>query len=618
MDTILPVVEVSLHLWVTFAVIAGAIYLFASEKLPMIVTSGCIIGALLLLFHFMPLTGDHGEVVVKPDDLFAGLANPALIAVLALLVLGQAVIRTGSLNAISKVLLKSTRISPAVSIFLVLLAVCFISGVVNDTPTVVIFMPIMLAMASTLNLSASKVMIPLSYAAILGGITTLIGSSTNLLVSGAIVSMGLQPLGFFDFTIPGLIIAGVGMVYVAFVLPRLLPNRAPIADELTGGGRQFVAQLEIANDSALIGKSIKDPELFKGEEVTIRMLQRREHAYLAPFEKDIIIERDDIIVVVATRETIKNLLSDQGKSMFRTKSTAPTEAEEGLEAKPGESALCEILITPGSKLIGQTIEQIGFHHNYRAIVLGIQRKARMITSRMTGIRLTAGDVLLIMGAREDLRKMRKNPDMVVMEWATEDLPSRKYSLRVNAVFAAVIIASATEFIPIHIGAFIGAIIVVLMGCLNVRQAMRAIEVPIIFLVAAGLAMSVALEKTGGAAFLATSLIHAMEGMEPVFIMSAMFLLIAVLTNVLSNNATALLFTPIAVNTARQLGVEPEMFIYAVIFASNCCSLASPIGYQTNLLVMGPGHYKFVDYIRAGLPLVILVWITYTVFSYFYF
>ncbi|MBN67089.1 MAG: SLC13 family permease, partial [Rickettsiales bacterium] len=269
----------------------------------------------------------------------------------------------------------------------------------------------------------------------------------------------------------------------------------------------------------------------------------------------------------------------------------------------------------GSKLIGQSVGQIGFHHNYHCIVLGIQRKARMITSRMTGIRLAAGDVLLVMGTRDDIRKLRESKDMVVMEWSTEELPSKKYARRVGIIFAGVIGAAATGFMPIHMSAFIGAGLVVLTGCLNLRQSMRALDSSIIFLIAAGLAMSVALQVTGGAALLAHGLVNIMMGADPVIIMSAMFLLMAVLTNVLSNNATALLFTPIAISTANELGVEPEMFIYAVIFASNCCALASPIGYQTNLIVMGPGHYKFADYMRAGVPLAILIWLAYTAYSF---
>jgi len=237
---------------------------------------------------------------------------------------------------------------------------------------------------------------------------------------------------------------------------------------------------------------------------------------------------------------------------------------------------------------------------------------------MTSIRLAAGDVLLVMGGRDDIRKLRENNDMVVMEWSTEDLPSKKNAVRVNAIFAGIIAASASGLMPIHLSAFIGVGLILLLKCLNLRQAMRALDAPVIFLVATGLAMSTALQETGGAVYLAHALVDIMHGADAVWVMSAMFLLIAVLTNVLSNNATALLFTPIAVNSAFELGASPEMFIFAVIFASNCCALASPIGYQTNLLVMGPGHYKFGDYMRAGIPLVFLVWVTYTAFSLVYF
>lgn len=605
------------HLWITFALIAGAIYLYASERFSLVMTSVITLSAFMLFFHLMPLENADGRVLLSSKELLEGFANPALVAVLSLLVLGQAVVRTGSLNQISRALNRLARFSPFLAIMLTLIIVCIISAIMNNTPTVVIFIPILLGVAQNLNVSASKVMIPLSYASVLGGTTVLIGSSTNLLVSAAIVPMGLEPLGFFDFTIPGLVLAGVGMLYVMFIVPKLLPNRAPLADELTGAGRQFVAQLEIHHNSELVGKSISDEKLFGENEVTLKMLQRYEQAFLAPFDKEITIRPGDIIVITATKETLKTLISDNGESLFRTRSTLPSEGDEK-SAFGKESSLAEVLITPGSRLLGQTVEQIGFYHNYHVLVMGIQRKARMITSRMTSIRLAAGDVLLVMGTREDIRKLRENKDMVVMEWSTEDLPSKKHAMRVNLVFTATIALAASGVMPIYLSAFIGAGMVILLKCLNVRQAMRAMDAQIIFLVATGLAMSISLQETGGASFLAHQLIVAMQGFDPVWIMSALFLLIAILTNMLSNNATALLFTPIAVSTAFELGVNPDMFIFAVIFAANCCALASPIGYQTNLLVMGPGHYKFTDYMRAGIPLVLIVWITYTVFSFFYF
>lgn len=599
------------HMWSVYVIIAGAVYLYASEKLPLEVTSVIVLVVLMLLFELVPMKTPDG--VMDSDLLLLGFANPALMAVLALLVLGQAVVRTGALTPVSNSIIKLSKFSPFLAIITTLVVVAVVSALVNNTPTVVIFIPILLALAANLKMSASKVMIPLSYASILGGTTVLIGSSTNLLVSAAIEPLGLPPLGFFDFTLPGVVLAAVGLVYIVFILPRILPNRAPLAESFSGGQKQFVAQLRIAGTAEAVGKSITDDHLFGEEEVTIKMLQRGEHAYLPPFDDSIRVQTDDVIIITANRDTIKTLLSRKQDSMLRTQTGSFRDADEN--EKSSQTNLTELLITPGSKLIGQSIEQIGFHHNYQCFVLGIQRKARMVTSRMTEIRLAAGDVLLVMGTQEQMAKLRESKDMVVMEWSTEELPSKKYALRVIGIFGGAIAASMAGIIPIHLAGLLGVALVILTGCINWRQALRAIDAAIILLVAAGLAMSIALQQTGGAAHLAHTLITATHGMPAVLVMSAMFGLMAILTNVLSNNATALLFTPIAVNTALELGAPPEMFIFAVIFASNCCALASPIGYQTNLLVMGPGHHVFKDFMKGGIPLVILIWITYTAYAH---
>jgi len=280
--------------------------------------------------------------------------------------------------------------------------------------------------------------------------------------------------------------------------------------------------------------------------------------------------------------------------------------------------LAEVVIAPASRMIGQNIEQIGFIHNHNCVVLGIQRRSRMITSRMTEIRLASGDVLLLMGSTDDVLALREGGDVLVMEWSTEELPSRTHARRVNLIFAGVVGLATFEVMPIHLSALLGVILVILFNCINLRQAMRALNAQIVFLVAAGLALSLALEATGGASFLAENLIRAMDGYHHVLIMAAMFMLMAICTNILSNNATALIFTPIAINTAHLLNADPMMFVFAVIFASNCCSFATPVGYQTNLLVMAPGHYKFSDYMKAGIPLMFIVLATYMIFSYFYF
>ena len=602
------------HMWAVFGLVVLAVTLFANSRISLELSSIIILGLLMLFFELLPMRNAEGAISFQASDLLMGFANPALIAVMALLVLGQAVIRTGSLVWLSNMFIGIKRGGKILPILLILLTVTLLSNVLNNTPACVIFIPIMMAVAKHLNISASKVMIPLSYAAILGGVTTLIGSSTNLLVSGVLVDMGREPLGFFDFTLPGLCIVGVGLFYIVFILPKLLPNRTDIAGEvLTGGDRTFVAQLELSHTAGAVGKTIGEAGLFNDKDMTLKMIQRGEHAFLPPFDENLTLKIGDLLILTTTRDAMSKLLSDAPKESFR-KIHQMSMMSEDLE---GDMQMTEVLIAPASRMIGRNVEQIGFYHNLNCIVLGIQRRSRIITTRMTEMRLAAGDVLLVMGSQQEVNKLRENKDVILMEWTTQDMPSKRLAWRINLIFGGVVGLAAFSVLPIHIAAFIGAGAAILAGCLNLRQALRALDSAIIFLVAAGIALSVALQKTGGAAFLAETLVTNMEGFPPVAVMSAMFLLMGILTNILSNNATALLFTPIAVSTAASLNVPPEMFIFAVIFASNCCSFASPIGYQTNLLVMAPGHYQFSDYVKAGVPLMILVWATYTAYAYFF-
>ncbi len=614
MDVLIGALPSGFHMWAVMAIILLAIVVFAADKFPLEAVSLVLLVTIVGLFHLIPYHHADGTRVDAAMFL-EGLSNPALVAVLALLVLGQAIVNTGSLEGVTQLIFRWFGSYYRLAIAVSLLVVLVLSAFINNTPAVVIFIPILLAIAKEMKLSASKVMIPLSYASILGGTMVLIGSSTNLIVSGALQSIGMQPLQMFDFIVPGTIIAAVGFVYVLLILPRLLPDRAPLASDVIGDeAKEFVVQLEIPVKSELVGKSVTDPELLDISGYSVRMLQRREHAYLPPFEEELTIKPFDVLVLTVTKESVIKLASHKDKKLFGRISTLNADLGEEESAQAENLSVAEVLITPASRMIGQSIEQIGFYHHYHCTVLGIQRRSRMITSRMTESRLAAGDVLLVMGTRDHLEAIRGHKDMMLMEWSRRELPSRKLAWRANGIFMGVVALAAFNVLPVYIGALIGATACIFAGCLTPRQALRSLDTQIIMLVTAGMAMAGALQITGGAGFLAQELIAAMDGVGAVWVMSALFVLMAVLTNVLSNNATALLFTPIAVNTAITLGVPPEMFIFAVLFACNTCSFASPIGYQTNLLVMGPGHHTFGDYLKAGIPLMVIVWITYTVYA----
>jgi di/tricarboxylate transporter len=608
-----------LHMWYCFAVIAVAIVLYVTEKFSLELTSMLVICALLLFFHLNPLTNANGDVtLLDMRDLLAGFANPALLAVLALLVIGQAVVRTGALNSVARGILTISGGNGHIAIVLAMIVVMLVSAILNNTPVVVIFIPIMAEIARQMGKSVSSVMMPLSFAAILGGMTTLIGSSTNLLVAGEMEVLGMQPIGFFDFLVPGSVLAATGLVYVLLIAPRILPDRAGMVGDLMGKEKpQFIAQLTVPPDSPLVGLKLESNDIELLPDSTIKMVQREEHAFLPPFDvDDVVLRAGDTLVVSTTRQAITELLA-QNPGILLHKFPEMKEGQKESSGPAEGLSLAEIVVAPASRMAGMTLEQIGFRYHYHCIVLGLQRGTRMIRARMTEIRLAAGDVLLVMGQQEDILSFKDNKDVLLMEWSTEELPSRTYARLSALVLFSVLGVAAFNLVPITIAAMIGAAVIVLSGCLTIPQALRTVDSKIVFLIAAALAMSASLQATGGAAFIAGTMTSLLSGFGPMAVLSAMFIVMALATNVLSNNAAALLFTPIAVNAAFMLDVDPYMFAYAVIFACNC-SFATPIGYQTNLLVMGPGHYRFADFLKAGVPLMILMWLTYTTFAYFYY
>jgi di/tricarboxylate transporter len=607
------------QMWFTFVMIVAAIIGYSSDKIPLEITAIVIIGALLVFFHFFPVYDAAGENLLSTETLLAGFANPALIAVLLLLVLGQSIVQTGALNEVAGLILKFSRNNAFLALFIILFVVMVVSAFLNNTPVVVIFIPIVAALAKKVDTSVSKLMIPLSFASILGGMTTLIGSSTNLLVSGVMVDLGMEPLGFFDFTVIGSVLAGAGFIYILFIAPHLLPDRTSLARSVVGedDSRKFVAQMEVDYGSDFVGKKVAEGLFEKKQGLTIRMVQRGEHAFLPPFEDDMLVRPQDLIVVSGGRKDIAMLYAESSKVLLSDEEASQLVDDDDEPLEERDTSMAEVVIAPASRMIGRNLEQIGFHRQYNCVVLGIQRQSRVIRARVTEIRLAAGDVLLVAGKQENILALHDSRDLLLLEWTTEDIRSTKMGKVAALIFFLVVGAAAFKVMPIIISAFLGVGAVLVTRILNLRQAVRSLDMKILLLVASSLGLGIALQQTGGALFLAQYLIALMDGASTPIILSAFFLLVAVLTNVLSNNASAVLFTPIAYNAALQLGVDPKMFIFAVIFASNC-SFATPIGYQTNLLVMGPGHYSFSDFMRAGIPLALFVWITYSFFAPWYF
>lgn len=597
-------VQTSLQMWATFALIFGAIVLYASERLPLEHVSIGLVIALLVLFHVWPVTTKTG-VQLDARHILAGFADPALVAVLSFLVVGQGLVRTGALEDPLHRLTGSRALGGMALFWLCLLTVPVLSAFINNTPVVVVFIPVMVALAQRLRVSSSRMMMPLSFASILGGMTTLIGSSTNLLVAGTLVGMGLPAMGLFDFAIPGVALAIIGMLYCLVVLPRLLPDRAAATGDLGDQGRQFLAQITVQRGGQLVGHKSVAGMFPRLKDMTVRLLQRDGVDILPPFE-DVTLMPGDVLSVAATRAALLHALKN-----------VPDLTDQDDSGPTIDPILAEVMVSPASRVIGRSMRQVGFFFHTGCVVLGVQRRSRMLRTALNDIRLEAGDVLLVLGARTDVENLRQSRELLLIEQSAHDVPSRDRAWHARLIFAAVVLAASTGFVPIVIAAMTGALAMVATGCLNIHQAGRAVDRKVIVLVGAALAMGSAMQATGGADYLAHILMDNLAQYGPPVVLSVLFILVATTTNLLSNNATAVLFTPIAIGTASALGSDSTAFVHAVIFASNC-SFASPIGYQTNLLVMGPGHYRFRDFLIGGTPLVLLIWACFSLLAPMYY
>lgn len=627
------VIDSTFHMWFMLLLTGWAIYAFVREKMPLEVTSVILMTVLLLYGQVFSITNEQGDNLLSPEVILSGFANPSLIAVLALLVMGQAMIHTDSLRFLTNLFVFNKRKLAWLSILTIMIFVMVLSAFMNNTPLVIIAIPIMQVLLQSVGAPASRIMMPLSFVAILGGMTTLVGSSTNLLVSSTMVEVGHEPLEFFDFFVPGLMLAGIGFVYVLLVVPRTLPNRDSIKEELVGGTEaEFVAELDIAEDSKLIGAECVDGKFAELKDMNVKLIQRGGHLILPPFEGHKI-HKGDILIVAATREALGSLLSKYpgfllSEEQAEVIGVAASNQEKEEAGNPIEGTetrvLAKIMITPASRMVDMSIEHVGFHKRFGVIVLGIQRRARVVRRRLGRIRLEAGDVLLVAGQHSRINNLRRNPDFIVLSGSKRDLPVPGKAPIAISLFIATIGSAALGLLSIPVAAFTGAVAMIGTGCLNIRQATRAIDRKIFLLVGSMLALGAALQVTGGAEYIASLILSVPFSDSSLVVASLLFILVAFMTNVLTNNACAILFTPIALNLASHVTVPEGLtyelsFIYAitVVFAANC-SFASPIGYQTNLLVMGPGRYKFRDFIKSGTPLVLVIWIAYIFVAKYYY
>lgn len=613
---------ITIEMWITFALAVIVIAALAWERLSIEVTALASIVLMLALFQIFPVTDASGRNLLGPDALLQGFASPVLFTIMALLVLGQGLFQTGALERPVRIAATLGRHRPQMALTIMLLCAGVLSAFLNNTPVVVIFIPIITALASRIGTPLYRLMMPLSFITILGGTTTLIGSSANLIVGSLAQESGLAALGFFDFVVPGGLVAAIGVVYVIFVLPRILrPRHESKRYDTEEGERLLLAQIEVTPGHPWEGiRAISG--LFPGlEGVTVRMVHRKGRAISRPFD-DFELAAGDIVGVLATRSVLTGLLVSTGA--VRTFGGPGASGAQGAAQKTGAGgsgsegrALVEALVSPGSALSGFTLEHGSTRGGIHCDIVAVQRRRRMLRIPLHQIKLEPGDVILLMGTSKAIRELRRNPNVLLMQWSESELPSPEVRIRAIAIFAATILAAATGLVPIVIASLAGAFAIIAAGCLSLARARRAIDARIFMMIGAAFALARAMEATGSAEFLATAIVDAFSGYGPAVLLSVLFLLTACLTNILNNQATAALMTPLTVSTAVQFGADPTPFVHGLIIALNC-SFATPLAYQTNLLVMGPGRYRFSEYMAGGIPLVLIIWIAFSLFAPLYY
>jgi len=556
----------------------------------------------------VPYTKD-GEVVLSSIDFFAGFGNEALIAICALMMVGKALETTGSLQSLARVVSKAWASRPVAALAITLAAGAILSAFMNNTPIVVVLMPILVGASLRAKFPVSGVMLPMGLATIIGGMSTTIGTSTNLLVVGISRDMGMHEFSLFEWVVPVAIVGGVGLLFLWLIAPRLLPDRTPpMADT---SPRIFSAQLHVKEGGFADGKSLSEVLAKADGSLRIDKIQRTESLFLAKLPSIVILPGDRLFVKDSP-ENLKHFEQLLGATLFNISDIEhPIDEETPLKAEGQQ--LAEVVVTRGSPLHLRSLAAAKFSNSYGLLPLALHR-ARAASSQVTGdlnlIRLRAGDVLLVQGLSEAIANLKDSGTMLVLD-GTTNLPKTYHAKRALFIMGGVIALAALGIMPIAVSALVGLGLMIVTGCLGWRDAVGALSIPVIMIIVTSLALGKALMDTGMAAYLANSFVNVASGLPAPMILSAFMLLMTVMTNLVSNTAAAAIGTPIAISIAQQLGVSPEPFILAVLFGANM-SFATPYGYQTNLLVMSAGGYKFADFLRVGIPLIIIMWVGFSI------
>jgi len=577
----------------TLAVVLLALVLFIGEWLPADIVA---IGIAVLLM----VLG-----LVTPEEGISGFGNSATITVMAMFILSAGIARTGAVQVVSDLLLRSGGKRPTQQLLAMGLIVGPISAFINNTAVVAVFLPIVEDWCRKQQMSVSKLLIPLSYATILGGMITLIGTSTNILASGLSEKLGYGAFSLFQFTQLGLITFGFGLLYLVFIAPRLLPDRKQPTEDGIGqeyGLKDYVSEVVIPPGSSLVGQTIRTSQLQRKFDVDVLELIHNGSHFPQPVA-DKVLAAGDILLVRGGREDLLNIKVERGIEILPDVQFGEQELEESLDS--GQEGVAEVLILANSNLIGSTLKDLRFRQRYNATVLAIRRGQELVRDRLGKVPLRFGDLLLVQGPKESFLGLQTSQDLLVMEQRDVETLRRDKAWIAVAIGVGVVIMAALDWLPILVSALAGVLLMVLTGCLKPGELYGAVRWDIIFLLAGLIPLGVAMDKSGATTWLAQNLVALGGDLSGYWVLLFFYVITTLLTEILSNNASVVLMLPVAAEVAKTLGLNPFAFMFAVTFAASN-SFMTPIGYQTNTMVYGPGGYRFLDFTRVGAPLNLLM------------
>ncbi|MCW9708741.1 SLC13 family permease [Fodinibius salsisoli] len=577
-----------------FLLLIVALVLFSTEYVSFDIAALIIMVSLLI-------TG-----ILSPSEGLAGFSNPATLTVAAMFILSEGLRRTGLLNTIGELFIDKMNEHYWSGLFQMLIFVSVCSAFINNTAVVIIFIPIVIHIANHVDVSPSKLLMPLSFAGIFGGTCTLIGTSTNILVSSIAEEQGVGAFSMFEFTPVGLILLAAGFIYMFAYGIRAIPDRRE-HKQLTKGYKmqEYLTDVVVKEGSELVG------HIFHPEELT----QRLDLDVLRIFKKesDASAQRSEIKIVAGDVLRIRGS-ADEIDKLLKTDNLALQPAHEWTDTdlKQGRDALVEAAVAPDSALSGQSLESIDFFDRFGAVPLAVRQHGELQQEKLGNLKLKGGNSLLLSMSKDRVQEIDSTPSFVVASKIGERRYRPEKTYIALAIMFGVVATAALNVLPIVVSAICGTILMMLTGCLDTEEAYQAVNWKVIMLLAGVIPLGTAMNKSGAAALLADQMIFLLSDLGPQAVLSGFFLLTMAITAIMSNNASAALLAPIAIKTAHTLNVNAHPFLFAVTFAASL-SFITPFGYQTNTLIYGAGEYKFTDFTKIGLPLNILFWILATIF-----